>query len=346
MVALAALPHANVSAQDALRDSLAGESAAALKRYARENQPYNLKLGDLKLLVDASLQVEANDNVNLVHSGAQADVILRPKISVAGTWPVTPLNSLDLSVGLGYAKYLEHGQYDQLLIQPGSALAFDFFAGDWRINLHDRFSYSQDPLQNGSVSGTAQYGGLNNALGFSADWDLRDVVLTVGFDHLNFISSTKRYSYVDHRAEQALGRASIQLHPAVKAGLEASGGPTDYAQPILSDNLNYSVGPFVGWQVDAHLNLELRGGFVGYTFVPNSGLQNLPDSSSYYFLLQLQHTPSETISHTLEAGRELSSGINANLIATCASDRRQRSPERTRSSTNVRHGRRGNAACP
>ena len=62
-------------------------------------------------------------------------------------WPITQLNTLKLDLGVGYAFYLDHSEYNTngLLLSPGSQLAFDIFVGDFRINIHDRFSLEQDP---------------------------------------------------------------------------------------------------------------------------------------------------------------------------------------------------------
>ncbi|MDP9004420.1 MAG: hypothetical protein M3N12_06460, partial [Verrucomicrobiota bacterium] len=151
-------------AQDAIRPSLAGESAAEARRQAIDKIPYNLQLGPIKLRFSATVGLEYNDNINLaedrtallpsptgpvlVTTQKQDDLILRPQFNVNALWPITQLNTLKLDLGVGYAFYLDHSNYNtnSVLINPGSQLAFDIFVGDFRINLHDRFSLEQDPV--------------------------------------------------------------------------------------------------------------------------------------------------------------------------------------------------------
>ena len=72
---------------------------------------------------------------------------MRPQVNINALWPITQLNTLKLDIGLGYAFYLDHSDYNTngVLLSPGSQLSFDIFVGDFRINFHDRFSLEQDP---------------------------------------------------------------------------------------------------------------------------------------------------------------------------------------------------------
>ena len=78
----------------------------------------------------------------------QSDFIIRPQVNVNALWPITQLNTFKLDLGIGYAFYMDHSEYNTngLLLTPGSQLAFDIFVGDFRINIHDRFSLEQDPV--------------------------------------------------------------------------------------------------------------------------------------------------------------------------------------------------------
>ncbi|MEY2489481.1 MAG: hypothetical protein QOC70_1423, partial [Verrucomicrobiota bacterium] len=117
-----------VRAQDAVRPSLAGEASAEARRQSLDKIPYNLQLGPMKLRFSATLGVEYNDNINLAEDASaflpsptgpilvtttkQSDFIIRPQINVNALWPITQLNTLKLDVGVGYAFYLDHSNYD------------------------------------------------------------------------------------------------------------------------------------------------------------------------------------------------------------------------------------------
>lgn len=277
------LAGAAAPAQDALRLSLSGQSAADQRRLDLENLPYTVRWGDLKLLTSASIASEWNDNVNLVSSHPQQDFILRPLTKADGYWPVTELNLLTFSMGVGYEKFLQHGQYDQALITPGSALGWDVFIKDWRLNFHDQFSYEQDPTTWGAISGTARAGGFYNTAGTLATWDLHDIVLSFGYDHFNFVSASSTYDYLSRASDFALVRAGFKVHPAATVGVELTGGPTAYEQKVLSANTSYSFGTFADWQVTDQIKVQPRAGYYLYSFSDPGLVGGGTEQTGYYF---------------------------------------------------------------
>jgi hypothetical protein len=311
LVAVVAL---NAAAQESLRPSIAGEQAAAQRRRALENQPYNVKLGPVSFLMNVGMSVELNDNVNLAETGRQDDVILRPRLDVYGLWPVAPHNSVNLTLGVGYAKYFNQPQYDRLLIRPGSELSFDIFVRDFKISLHDRFSYTQDPISQGSISGEAEFGGFYNTAGTGVDWDLNEMMISFGYDHYNFISSVAQFDYLNRQSDSVLARATFLPLTSLHWGLEVGGALNDYDQHVLNDNLSCNVGAFLDWTVTSHLRVQPRAGFVRYSFNSGGLVGNTPDTQSYYFTLGVHHEINDAASQTFDAGRSLDLGINADLI--------------------------------
>src|SRR3989442_15785776 len=95
-------------AQEALRESLAGEKAAAARRGAIEHQSYNLQTGPVRLALGTSLGIELNDNVRYTGTDTAEDVILEPRVNTRLFWRVTEANALSASIGLGYRKYSFH----------------------------------------------------------------------------------------------------------------------------------------------------------------------------------------------------------------------------------------------
>ncbi len=277
-----------------------------------ENQPYTVRWGELKLQAGASLAGEWNDNVNLSHDSPQADFIVSPMGNLGVFWPVTDVNALNFSLGVGYEKYLQHDDYDYLIVSPGSQLSWDITIKDFKLNLHDQFSYYEDPTVYGAVSGVARFGGFNNTAGILGTWDLHDVVLSLGYDHFNFIPSTSTYEYLRRASDFALFRASFQVHPSANVGIEATGGPSEYSQPVLQNNVTYSLGAFAQWQATEHISLQPRGGYYAYNF---SSLGPLPSSeqNGYYLSLKFKHDLRHNINYSWEVGHETFFGIYSSL---------------------------------
>ena len=301
-------------AQDSLRLALENDSAAAARqRQLLQDQPYTMRWGELNVLAGVSLAGGWNDNVNLSHSDPQQDSFILPVGNLNLFWPVTEFNALTFSIGVGYEKFARYDQYDQLWIMPGTLLGWDIMIKDFKINLHDFVSFEQDPTSAGAVSGLGRFGALDNTAGLLVSWDLHDVVLSLGYDHQNVFYSPSSYDYLNHASDFALVRASLQVHPAAKVGLEANGGPTRYGQRPMRDNTTYSVGPFADWQATEHIQVQARAGFYDYSFdnQPPGGAS--PDQDGYYFSLRLTHNLRENINYTLSGGRQTYLGIYSPL---------------------------------
>jgi len=303
-------------AQEALRESLAGEKAAAARRKAIQSQAYNLKLGPVSFAVESSLGVELNDNVNLSEAGHQEDLILRSLLNTRAFWPVSEENALNFSAGIGYAKYLENPAYDRFVVAPGSELSFDLFVKDFRFTVFDRFSYTQNPLDVGSLSGVADYGALENTAGVNAAWDLYKVILSAGYGHLTWMSSTPQFDYLDRASELFNSRAAFSLNPALVAGLEGTGSLTAYDKRFLHDSLGYSAGVFAEWKLTGKLQVRSHVGYASYNFDTGGPVSLAGNPSTYYFAVKLDHILNEYITHSIEGSREVRLGIYSDFEET------------------------------
>jgi opacity protein-like surface antigen len=321
-----------VRGQDAVRPSLAGEAAAEARRQSIDKIPYNLQLGPLKLRFSATLGFEYNDNINLsedatalvpsptgpvlISTHQQSDLIIRPQVTIHALWPITQLNTFKLDLGVGYAFYLDHpsNNTNGVLVNPGSQLAFDIFVSDFRINLHDRFSLEQDPVAEVTLSNVADYGRFQNTAGISVLWDLNAAVVTLGYDHYNFISTTSVFDYLDRNAEMVNGSIAFTPNPTMSVGLEAAFVDTYYNQNVLNDSITYSAGAFLETQITNYLKLRVAGGYQHINF-DNTGTVNDPhDLSDYYANALLSHRVNSVLTHYISAGHETQLGINSNYI--------------------------------
>ena len=301
-------------AQEALRYSLTGEAAAVQRGRQKEGQPYSLEAGDLKLLIRPSLDIAYNSNINLYENDAKSDGILRPMLQLNADYPITELNTLNVNVGVGYEFYFQHDEYSSLVLTPGSQLSFDIYIKDLWINIHDTFYYQQDPAIDPSVSGSERYGGFYNTAGLSGVWDLDDIVLSLGYDHYTFISSTSQYDYLDRGTELPVGRAGFRFSSAVTAGLEATGSFNRYDQSLLNNSTGFSVGGYADWQVGEYLKVTPHAGYAAYYFDQTSLSLQAQDQDAWYFGLGVAHRLNEKVSYTLNAGHELRLGIYSDLV--------------------------------
>ncbi|HSP44510.1 MAG TPA: hypothetical protein VLO30_00825, partial [Chthoniobacterales bacterium] len=319
-------------AQDAIRPSLAGEAAAESRRQSIDKIPYNLQVGPIKFRFSATMGIEYNDNVNLAEDGSavflsptgpilittqsQSDVILRPQVNVNALWPITQLNTLRLDIGLGYAFYLDHSNYNTtgVLLNPGSQIAFDIFVSDFRINIHDRFSLEQDPVAEIALSNVADYGRFQNTAGISVLWDLNQAVVTLGYDHYTFIATNSSFDYLDRNAEILSGSIGFTPTSTMTVGVEGSFVDTYYDQNVLNDSRTYTGGAFLEMQVTSNLKLRVAGGYQKIDF-DNSGLVNdAHNLSDYYANALLSHRVNAVLTQNLSVGHETQLGVNSNYV--------------------------------
>ena len=182
----------------------------------------------------------------------------------------------------GYSFYLNHPEADtnSVLISPGSQLAFDIFVQDFRINIHDRFLLQQDPVTQIQLSNVLDYGRFENAAGISVLWDLNKAVLTFGYDHFTYVSTTSDFSYLDRNAEELTAQCLF------RADFHDRGWSGDLisftiitAKMFLNNSVGYSVGPFVETQLTNYLKLRASVGYQAMNFDSGGSIDDTSDAS-------------------------------------------------------------------
>jgi hypothetical protein len=302
--------------QDAVRPSLAGEAASEARRQDIDRLPYNLLVGPFRFRVSATMGVEYNDNISFAEVNKQEDVILHPQVNVDAIWPITQINTLTLDLGIGYSIYLDHSEANTngILISPSSRLSFDIFTGDFRINIHDRPSLQQDPIAEPVLSNLVDYGRFQNTGGVSVLWDLNKIVLTLGYDHFTYISTTSNFDYLNRNAEELTGTGQFVVSSTTSVGIESYAVFNYYDQNVLNDSTDYSIGGFVESQLTNNIKARVAAGYQGINFQRGGLVGDLHDLSDYYANLLLTHRLNNSIRQTISAGHEAQLGVNSNYI--------------------------------
>jgi hypothetical protein len=304
----------SASAQEALRNSMAGDAAAEAERIQLQSMAYTVKYGDFILQVTPSLAVNWNDNVYLTKTDPESDFILSPVISLNASYPVSTRNLLALSIDFGYNKYLQHDDLSTWYVGSGSALSFDIFIKDFVINFHDRFNYTQDSAQEAAVANTGSYGTFVNTAGLSGTWDLEDVTLTLGYDHQNTESTTGQFDEINGSSEMVVAQAGLKVLPRLTVGVEGSASFMTYEEALLNDNQEYSIGVYGDWHPGSFLSIKPR---VGYTIFDTSQTSTVipgQNLTSWYADLTLTHQATEFLSYSLSIGHEIQPGIESDAI--------------------------------
>jgi hypothetical protein len=283
-----------------------------------ENQPYNLKLGPVTLRMDGNVSAAFNDNVNVAKSGREADYSLTPAVGLHLLWQPTEFNTLNLDVSIGYQAYLEHPRNNGLILSNTSGsqsqLQYNIFVGEVKINLHDSFSYQQDPLPIGQLSNNAQFGRFQNDAGISANWALNDdVILTAGYDHTNFWVFESAYSYLDNGVDSISTQVAVTITPTLTAGFSTAVSNTQFDQNIQNNSTGVTFGPFVTSQLSENLSVHAAAG-ASLSNYSSGGLNGDTSTENYTYTASVgvTHRINDQLTESLTAGREVIPGLTSN----------------------------------
>lgn len=303
------------SAQEALRSALAGEAADQEHRRQWEAEAYTFKLKDFKLLASSSLGLDWNDNVTLNGSQEQQDdFILRPGVRLGASYPITQSQVLRLNVGFGYSKYFKHDELSTWNLTSDSGLSFDTYVKSFVFNLHDRFQYTQDSAREAAVANTGTYGNFQNTAGASVTWVPNDTTWTLGYDHLNYFSTSDEFERMNRATENFLARAGWRMDPRLTVGVEGTTSLTAYEQAILNDNTSYSAGVYADWQPGSRFHVQPRAGYSIFQFDQTSSNVSAQDLDSWYAGLNVSHQITDYVSYSVAAGREIRLGIESDAL--------------------------------
>lgn len=304
-------------------ESLAGESAAQALEKSIENEPYDLHYGPVRASLGARLGVNYTDNVFYSEKGTD-DIMIEPDMTLGALWPISKLNTLNLSLGLSYEWYLKNTvlNANAPLVNPGSELTFNLFVGDVHLQLHDRFSYEEslffnsfignEPFYNFNDVGT--FARLDNHAGVDATWDLDKMVISAGYDHEDFFSETALLDYLSRQSEWFTASAGYKLGDHVQAGAEGQASMHHYyQQTVLNDNWRGRIGPFVAATFPDKITLRAGGGYDLARY--DTAALGTSDYGSYYAYARISQD-TRFFTHSLEAGRQLLLGENANNMKT------------------------------
>ncbi len=310
-------------AQEALRTAVSADRALQAPAPQSARGDGGLYWGPVQFSAGASLSLEYDDNIRAGSVGPEGrirDFIIRPRADVSALWPVTETSSLTFGLGVGYAFYADHSEYDYLEISPLSALSYSVTIEDLVLTVYDQVSYTGDVLDQPEITGQARYPRLENTSGVRATYTISDVILQGGYSYYRFWAFDDVYNYLERGSHQMFARGGYMIAERTQAGVEGSVSLTEYVRQLRNDYDSYSFGPYVDWTVVESLTLGARGGYVMYKYHETSLQPGLPqgtlleDQSSWYVGLNARHDLTEFISHNLSATRDVGAGINAQYI--------------------------------
>jgi hypothetical protein len=290
---------------------------------------YNIRLGSLDLLIAAGVGFEFNDNIALSEFNRQSDVIFRPAIDIEGALRFSETSRLRLGVGLSYAKYFSHNEYnsDSLLISPTSTITWTAESGPFKFTVRERLSYQEDPFDQPTLN-VANYRRWENQAGIQVDWETNQYTkISVGYDRYDLWAHEPQYESIDHAINTIFVRPSWQAGPHFNVGLNVSYSMFEYRQSTHSDGHSLLVGPFVRWKVNDVTDIYAEAGFQSIDFdggttysivdrltglTTGTGIDT-DDASGWYAKLEIVNRPTEFLRQRLSFSKTAELGYASNF---------------------------------
>lgn len=323
-----------------------GHDLSAVETQEEEDK-YNFALGNFRFGLALGVGIEWNDNIKLSQNDRISDFVFRPVLNIDSEWRISDLNTLRFNIGISYAKYFSHSEFDTrgVLISPTSEIAFTMYTGAIKWTIRDRGSYQEDTYDIPDVSGLAVYRRWENQAGLEAQWAINQSVnLTVGYDHYNLWttgnSGTQQqqagFQLQDRAIDTVFLKPTWQVNPAIKIGLNSSYSFINFKDNDRSDGTGLMAGPFIEWQVSEYTNVYLEGGYQSLWFSNGSDFSNAAiaqlglnetdaaavrnilrdseDSNSYYIKFEINNRPSEYFRHRLSFSKTAEIGFSSDFI--------------------------------
>ena len=169
-------------------------------------------------------------------------------------------------MGGGYSAYVQHSELSRYFVTPDSELSFDLYAGDFLINLHDRFSITENTYQDPTVAGTGNYSQLQNTLGVTTLWDLNKIVRAWlrPCEHER-LAGAKPAEWAVRGVFHVGGlRAEAGDHVGALRRAESLLNYTG-ANTLYSDATEWNIGAFYNAPVERTCALQSSAGYTVYT---------------------------------------------------------------------------------
>jgi hypothetical protein len=314
-------PEPAAQAQQALQTALALDPLIQNQAYARTNPIVALpadqpSIGPVGVTIAPYTSIGLDDNINLTSTNAQSDVIVGTGMNLGAGWQATAKSILQFNSQLGYNFYLSHPGHDYVQVNPGSALTWGLYLGDWEVVFFDQFNYSQNVVSVASISNVSNIPTLDNNVGARALWRSRHWLVDFGYSYDDYLSTSKQFNYLDNASNELFARGGWRFSNEGQLGLETSATFTTFSHPPEPNNNSYSIGPYLIWPLDRYINISLHAGPTWYEFAESPTGQAAFNLNAYYVNFDVSHQMSRYTSEELSVSRNVSAGYDVGAAYT------------------------------
>ncbi|MEM1157869.1 MAG: outer membrane beta-barrel protein [Verrucomicrobiota bacterium] len=279
-----------------------------------------LKAGPIQMRSDVGTRLSYDDNISLSERNRRDDIIITPYANFGFQWPLTDVNTLNLTVGIYRDFYLFNpGESTEAIgISPKSALEFWIYAGEHvRFVLFDHFALEDDAVEETTLNDTLGFYRFTNTAGITGYWDVNEsLTLSLGYRYHTVISLADDFDFLDRDTHSVDTSLSYKLGPETVIGGFANAGWTFYDTGVNNDSLVSTFGVFGETRFtdyihgNASISYSLGDFDSGGTNGDGSGLDEFSINGI------LSHRLNQVMSHSIGAGRATRLGTTSNFFTT------------------------------
>lgn len=296
------------------------ERDAILARIQSETsyQPYNIKIGGIPFRLSGSLDLEFSDNIDRVSKDSEAEFTILPRLNISGSVKLASKTSLNIGLGVGYIKYLNHGENDRLLtlasLTPDTGVSLNIKAGKFIVSIYDRPSVPQYQSDFASQRNQTQYNQFTNTAGLSILWGINTKSdISLRYSHSTAVSLGSENNSTDGGTDSFLAALSCQLSESLGVGFQGSVDVRSYSSNLLNSGTSYAVGIFASSELSRFLRIRGSFGYQGGDYGSSGHIGDSSSLGTYYTTITLFNNLNSHISHSLSVGREAQQGSFSNF---------------------------------
>lgn len=305
----------DLQAQSSLMNSLRGLDDLGGPQPAN----YNLKLGPMDWSFGMGQELIFTDNATFIGGGAkEKDLISRTGVNAQTHWQITEYNRLQTQIGFGYQKSFADSSRDQFFVsmQNGQAsqIDFDIWVSPFKINVHEIFNITQNPISENSLVGNGDFGVLNNIVGVGFVTGIRLVGISFGYDRMYSKNLNSTFTTQDNNQDMTYLRLGYQLNERVVLGVGATFGLIHFSENFRNDARQFTVGPYLTYRLTEHTSFRLRVGLNGFQSSTSGLIADKSSVQTYFFGGEVSNQLNERIRQSLSFNRGVDSGLGSTFV--------------------------------
>jgi hypothetical protein len=200
-------------------------------------------------------------------------------------------------------------------ISPDTQIDFDMLVGDVQLTVYDAISIENDPVDEPSLSNSANFSRLNNTAGVDALWEANEYLeLGLGYYYSMLQSLNEEFQALDSNIQGLKGHIGWKAMPSTTIGIRGNARMIQYSETVLNDGFLWDAGPYIETQPSEYISLGASAAFSGGTFGSTGTIgDNASDLSTYIAEGHINHHVNEYLTHSIEGGRNIRIGTTSNF---------------------------------